>query len=67
MTPAEFESAIPGSELPVTQALYRATTGLCKYPVLIIKMYSNDIQLISYDVNLLNYLKRLKNIVTVYE
>ena len=60
MTPAVFEPSIPASELPLTQALYRATTGICKDPVLIIKMYSSDMQLISYDVYLLNYLERFE-------
>jgi len=61
MTPAVFEPSIPASELPLTQALYSATTGICKYPVPITKMYSHDMHLISFDVNLLNYLERFEN------
>jgi hypothetical protein len=38
MTQAEFEPAIPASEVPQTQALDRATIGICKYSVLKIKL-----------------------------
>jgi hypothetical protein len=60
MSPAEFEPAIPITEQPPKQALVRATTGICKYSVLVIKMYSNVTQLTSYDVKLPNYLERIE-------
>jgi hypothetical protein len=37
MTPTEFETAIPVSELAQTQALNRAATEICKYSVFKIK------------------------------
>jgi hypothetical protein len=56
MTPAEFEPAIAASELLQTQALDRSTAGIWKYSVLIMKIYSNIMQLISYNVKLPNFL-----------
>jgi hypothetical protein len=67
MTLAEFEPTILASELPLTQALDRATIGICKYSVLIIKMYSNVMQLKSYNINLLIISNGLKHIMTVKE
>jgi hypothetical protein len=61
MTSAEFEPTIPANELPLTQALERATTSICKYSVLLIIMYSNIMQLISYNVKLPNYLEKFEN------
>ena len=38
MIPAEFEPVIPVSEMPQTQVLDRATTGICKHSILILEM-----------------------------
>jgi hypothetical protein len=48
MIQAEFEPAIPGSELPQTQALDGAATGICKYSVLKIKQSNQILCKVSY-------------------
>ena len=48
MTPAEFETAILASELPQTQVLDHATTGICKYSVSKIKQSTWMLCNISY-------------------
>jgi hypothetical protein len=53
MTSAEFETAMPASELPLTQALYRAATGICKYSVLKIKQGNRMLCKIFYKEKLL--------------
>jgi len=47
MTPVEFKPAIAAIELSQTQTLYRAASG----------MYSNEMQLMYYDIILPIYLE----------
>ena len=60
LTPAEFEPTIPARELPQTQALDSEATGICKYTVLIIKSYSDIMQIISFNVNFPKYLEEIE-------
>jgi hypothetical protein len=60
MTPAEFESAMPASELPLTQTLDRTATGISKYSVLKIKQGTRMLCKISYKEKLLKYIERFK-------